>query len=56
LGPALSPGAVAARLGVCRETVYRLISRGELPALRIGSLLRITEHELALFLARQRCQ
>jgi excisionase family DNA binding protein len=37
----LSVGEVAAQLGVCRDTVYRLIQRGELPAARVGSLLRV---------------
>lgn len=37
----VSPREAAARLGVNRETIYRLCQRGELPHLRIGSALRI---------------
>jgi len=38
-------------LGVNRETIYRLCARGELPHLRIGSVLRI---DLAAYLAKRR--
>ena len=37
----VSPREAAARLGVNRETIYRLCARGELPHVRVGSLLRI---------------
>jgi excisionase family DNA binding protein len=43
----LTPAEVATKLGVCRETVYRLIARNELPAVRVGSLLRIAPDQLA---------
>jgi excisionase family DNA binding protein len=36
-------------LGVNRATIYRLCARGELPFVRIGSVLRI---DLAAYLAR----
>jgi excisionase family DNA binding protein len=32
----LSPSEVARRLGLSRSTIYRHISRGDLPALRLG--------------------
>ncbi len=37
---------VAALLRVGRWTVYELIRRGELPALRIGRLVRVPRHAL----------
>ncbi len=40
----------AMQLGVNRETVYRLIKRGDLPAARVGSVLRISPADLAAFL------
>jgi excisionase family DNA binding protein len=50
----LSVSEVAAQLGVCRDTVYRLIQRGELPAARVGSLLRVRRPGLEAYLLRQR--
>ena len=50
----LSPAAVAIRLSVNRETVYRLIERGELPAVRLGSsTLRVSSDDLANFIDRR---
>ncbi len=46
----LSPKQAAERLGVHRETVYRLCARGELPHVRLGSVLRV---DLAAYLARR---
>lgn len=48
-GPNLNPGPpryvkvpeIAARLGVSRMTVYRMVRRGQLPALRFGKNFRI---------------
>lgn len=48
----LTPRDVAARLGVCRDTVYRLVKCGELLAVRVGALVRIAPADLAAFLAR----
>jgi len=45
----LSPKQAAERLGVHRETIYRLCARGDVPHVRIGSALRI---DLAAYLAR----
>ncbi len=46
----VSPRQAAALLGVNRETIYRLCTRGMLPHVRIGSVLRI---DLASYVARQ---
>ncbi len=40
---------VARRLGVGRSTVYELISRGELPSVRIGQRRLVSEQQLADF-------
>jgi excisionase family DNA binding protein len=51
----LDVGAVAERLNVSRPTVYRLISAGVIPALRIGEsrgALRVDEAELLEWLYR----
>ena len=40
-GGLISPKEAAARLGIKRCTVYRLCAKGELPHVRVGSLLRI---------------
>lgn len=50
----LDAGEVAKLLGVCRDTVYRLCERGELPHVRIGSLLRFDRSEIAALLERSR--
>ena len=44
---------VARRLDVCRDTVYWLIARGDIPAVRLGgsrSALRVPADELAAWL------
>lgn len=53
----LTPREVAARLRVGRMTVYRLINRGELPAVRLGTHqgpLRVDAAELREWLERRR--
>jgi excisionase family DNA binding protein len=47
----VSPREAGALLGVNRETIYRLCARGELPHVRVGSVLRI---DLAGYLAQRR--
>jgi excisionase family DNA binding protein len=37
----VSPREAAALLGVNRETIYRLCSRGDLRHVRVGSILRV---------------
>lgn len=44
---------VALRLQVSTKTVRRWIGAGALPVHRLGRLLRISEQDLAVFLARQ---
>lgn len=49
----LPPSAVAARLGVSVDTVRRLISEGELPAMRLGyRTMRVPVEGLAAYRAR----
>ena len=47
----LTVAEVAERLRVSTMTVYRLIKRDELPALRIGRSYRIDQSDLAAYLA-----
>lgn len=44
---------VAGRLAIGRTTVYELIARGELPALRIGRARRIPASAVARFIAER---
>ena len=45
-GEYLSPMQFAATLDLCEETVYRLIARGELAAVRVGRRLRLPRKQL----------
>jgi len=49
----LDAGAVAARLGVCRDTVYELCKRGELGHTRVLNAIRIHPDDLAALCARR---
>jgi excisionase family DNA binding protein len=42
---------VAAELGVCTATVYRLCERGDLPHVRIINSIRVRPRDLAAFVA-----
>lgn len=42
----------AERLKVSRNTVYRLISAGELPVVEVGSVSRINEDDLKEYIDR----
>ena len=42
----MSPADFAAALDICEETVYRLVSRGQLEAVRVGRLLRLPASQL----------
>ncbi len=53
-GRLLSIDDVAGLLNVSRKTVYRLISRGELPAMRVGERLRFRPSEIHEYLERRR--
>jgi excisionase family DNA binding protein len=46
--------SVALRLGVSERHVRRLIASGELPVHRIGRAVRVSEDDLARFLAARR--
>jgi excisionase family DNA binding protein len=50
LNTLLTVRVVAARLEVSEKTVRRLIQSGQLPALRIGHSLRISEDDLRSYL------
>ena len=41
----------AQRLSISRATMYRLIQRGEVPIVRIGSAVRVRAFELDLWVA-----
>lgn len=43
---------IAADLGVTTQTVRNLIARGEIPAIRIGSRLRVHRDEYDAYLRR----
>ncbi len=45
--------AAANRLAISRATVYRMLRRGELSTVRIGSAVRIPVSALELWLATQ---
>ena len=45
---------VAARLKVCRATVYKMADRGDLPHVRIAGTVRVHPADLALVLTRLR--
>jgi excisionase family DNA binding protein len=49
----LRAAEVAAVLGVGRSTVYELIVRGELPAVRIGRLVRVPAPALERWIDRR---
>lgn len=44
--PALSPNETARRLGVSRETVYRLMDSGAIPSFKVGSVRRVRAEDL----------
>ncbi len=52
--PLLDVETVAERLGVAVKTVRRAIDRDELPFHRVGRLIRISEDDLASFIASRR--
>lgn len=46
----LTVAEAAERLRVSRPTLYRLISRGDMPALRVGGQIRLDAQELERWL------
>jgi excisionase family DNA binding protein len=49
----LTAAEVAEQLRVSTMTIYRLIRRGELPAVRVGRNYRVREADLDAYLASQ---
>ena len=49
----LTAGEVAEQLRVSTMTVYRLIRRGELPAVRVGRNYRVRSEDLEQYLSQQ---
>jgi excisionase family DNA binding protein len=47
--PLLTVREVAARLRVCTAVVYRLVSTGALPHVRVMSAIRVAEEDLDAF-------
>jgi len=47
----LTAREVAAILGVCRDTVYELCARGELPHVRVLNAIRVVRADLEKFIA-----
>ena len=50
----LTAKEVAAILGVCTATVYKLTASGALPHLRVLNAVRVTEEDLERFLVSKR--
>ncbi len=50
----LTAAEVADELRVSTMTIYRLIRRGELPAVRVGRNYRVPREQLEAYLAEQR--
>jgi excisionase family DNA binding protein len=46
----LGLNAVSARTDLSKSTLYRLINKGHLRAVKVGKALRITESELTRFI------
>jgi excisionase family DNA binding protein len=49
----LTVGEVAEMLRISNMTVYRLISSGQLPAVRVGKSYRVREEDLDRYLAER---
>ncbi len=54
--PLFTVTTLCEHLAISRATLYRLIKRGELEPLRIGSLTRFTENEVNRYITRQQKQ
>lgn len=49
----LTVAEIATSMRVSRMTVYRLIESGELPAVRVGTMLRVKISDMATYLKRK---
>jgi excisionase family DNA binding protein len=54
--PLFTVTTLCKHLAISRSTLFRLISKGEIEPIRIGSLTRFTENEVNRFLSRQQKQ
>lgn len=54
--PLFTVTTLCEHLAISRATLYRIIKRGELEPLRIGSLTRFTENEVNRYISRQQKQ
>jgi excisionase family DNA binding protein len=52
-GALLTVRDVAAQLGVCTATVYRLVGEGQLPHVRVLNAIRVAPRDLAAFVEGQ---
>jgi excisionase family DNA binding protein len=50
----LKAGDVAKRLNISRTLAYKLIEKGELPSVKIRSLVRVLESDLKDYISRWR--
>jgi excisionase family DNA binding protein len=50
----MSTGEVAVYLGVNTRTLYRLIDEGDLPAYKLGRVIRLQESDVVSFVERSR--
>lgn len=50
----ISTPEACARLGVTLRTLYRFIDEGQLPAYKMGRVIRLQAHELDAFIERAR--
>ena len=53
-GALLTVRDVAAQLGVCTATVYRLVGEGQLPHVRVLNAIRVAPLDLTAFVEGQR--
>ncbi len=53
-GPLLNVREVAARLSLPKSSVYMLIQRGDLPAVRFGKALRVAPQDLEAYVTANR--
>lgn len=52
----LSTAEASERLGVTLRTLYRLVDEGQLPAYKIGRVIRLKEDDIETFLETARIQ
>ncbi len=52
----LSTQAAAGRLGITARTLYRFIDLGELPAYRLGRVIRLKSEDVDAFIERSRIE